>query len=624
MKRREFLGLAAGGSAGLVLGCNPTAAQRPARTGTPEAPTSDPTTAETETPTLRLADLGPALADRVPRSLARSTDAELDVRLELISGTLPDDWSGHGFLVHPVPFRDGSPVFLGEGKVVRLDFRPDGVDLRSRVLRTPDHYADLATLGQGAGFENLGLARSSMQLGFRAFPNTALVALGDRVLVTSDAGRPWEIDPDTLDIVTPVGWTNEWRDILPAFLGLFVEWPFPMLMSTAHPGVDHETHELFTINYGIPLVGDDTFTDLVRWDGQRSLDRWRVVDHADGTPVVIRQSAHQMVITRGHVILMDTSFVVEVSLGDAPEALLQSPDTVLYVIRRGDLDPTARDVRARRVVLPRECVHFLADFDDADGIVLHLAHNCGADPSEWLRQGDTLASGGMVDPELVGLPCAPTDLGAWGRYVLDPSTSEVIAAEVRYDDRLWGGPALLAMRGPTSPERVGATWWCNAGLAPELRLARIEALYADHPYREVALADLPGARASITRIDAATGEVGDHFEMPAGRVCLSPIFVPRAGSTDDDDGYLVVTVISDAGDELWVFDAANLAQGPLARLGHARLDLPFTLHTLWVPTVTPRRAGYRVDVREDLEPAVRRLSPELRRMFEEEVYPHFA
>jgi carotenoid cleavage dioxygenase-like enzyme len=619
MERRTFLGLAAGG-AGWAFGCAP---QEPR--GRAAVPAPDPTDAPPlTTPPPGLADLGPALADRVPRSLARSTDAELDVRLEVISGALPDDWFGHGFLVHPVPFRDGSPVFLGEGKLVRLDFGPDGVDLRSRVLRPPDHYADVATRGRAAGFGNVGLARTSPQLGFRSFPNTAVVAVGDRLLVTSDAGRPWEVDPASLALVTPVGWTDEWRDILPPFLDWFVKWPFPMHMTTAHPGVDHETRELFTVNYGIPLWGDDTFTDLVRWDGQGALVRWRVVDLVDGAPVVIRQSVHQLAVTRGHVILVDTAFLVEVSLDPAPPAELQSPDTVLYVIRRADLDPSAREIPARRVVLPRECVHFLADFDDADGLVLHLAHTSGADASEWLRAGDRLAGGGPVDPDLLGLPCAPTDLGAWGRYVLDPATGAVRTAEVRYDDRLWGGPALVALRGPASPERVGATYWCNAGLSPELRLARIEALYADHPYREVPLAQLPSARASITRIDAQSGEVTDTFELPAGRVCLSPVFVPRAGSTADDDGYVVAAVISDAGDELWVFDAADLAQGPLARLGHPDLDLPFTLHTAWVPTVAPRRGGYRVDVREDLAPAVRRLSPELRQVFEDEVYPHFA
>jgi hypothetical protein len=33
----------------------------------------------------------------------------------------------------------------------------------------------------------------------------------DRLLVTYDAGRPYEIDTETLEIVTPVGANKEWQ-----------------------------------------------------------------------------------------------------------------------------------------------------------------------------------------------------------------------------------------------------------------------------------------------------------------------------------------------------------------------------------------------------------------------------
>jgi carotenoid cleavage dioxygenase-like enzyme len=572
---------------------------------------------------VELADTGPELEDRVPRSLATSDATELDVRLDLISGTLPTDWSGHGFITHPVPFTDGTPVFMGDGKILRLDFGPDGVDLKSRIARTPCHYVDVATLTHKDGFENNGMARMSMTLGFRNFPNTAVVALDDRLLLTSDAGRPWEIDPETLELVTPMGRNDEWTGILPSFLGIFVDWVFELHMTTAHPAVDHETQELFTVNYGIPIVGD-TFTNLVRWRGHGNLDTWEVVDLNTGAPVQIAQSVHQLAITRDHIILMDTAFLVEVAVfGDDPDAIAQHPDSLIYIIRRSDLG-SGPVVPARRVVMPRESVHFMADFDDRDGIVLHVAHSCAADPSEWLRADDVLADGSPVDPDLVGLPCAPTDLGAWGRYVLDRDTGTLIASELRYDERWWGGPALVAMRGPELRDRYHSLFWANAGISRELRLQRIERLYADYPYREVALSELPEEPSSLVHIHADTGEVADHYPFPAGRVCLSPVFVPRDGSTDDDDGYLVCTVISDAGDELWVFDAANLGQGPLARLGHPDLNLPFTLHTLWVPSVAPRTATYAVDIRADYAASVRKLPTDLQQVFEDDVYPHFS
>ena len=103
------------------------------------------------------------------------------------------------------------------------------------------------------------------------------------------------------------------------------------------------------------------------------------------------------------------------------------------------------------------------------------------------------------------------------------------------------------------------------------------------------------------------------------------------GSASDTDGYIVVVVLSDddstegsSGDELWVFDAANLSQGPLTRLGHPDLDLPFTLHSCWMESIAPRTATYQIRLQDDIGDAVIRQSEEIREMFFGEVFPHFA
>jgi len=106
--------------------------------------------------------------------------------------------------------------------------------------------------------------------------------------------------------------------------------------------------------------------------------------------------------------------------------------------------------------------------------------------------------------------------------------------------------------------------------------------------------------------------------------------VPRMGSQSDTDGYIITWVCSDdettegsSGDELWIFDAADLNQGPIARLGHPDLNIPFTLHTAWMPRVERRTANYSVPIRDDIGEAVNRQSNSIRAMFENEVYPHF-
>ncbi len=574
-------------------------------------------------------DLGPQLAARVPRSLTRSDRAELDVALNLLAGELPTDWHGFGHWVHAIPYGDGVPVFVGDGKVVRVAFEPGRATLRSRIVKTPCHVYDHATLGLPHGFVNNGFARMSMQVGFRNFGNTCLVALDDRLLVTSDAGRPWELDPDRLDVVTAVGWNSEWTGILPSFLETFVDWVFPLHMTTAHPAIDPHTRELFTVNYGLALLGSATAdTHLLTWDGVGALRRWKLLDR-DGRDLSITQSVHQMVVTRNYVVLMDTAFVVEVAFGGrTPDTVPQSPDTALHIIARADLDPSSRTVRVFTVVLPRESVHFAADYDDDDGIALLIAHNVGADPSEMARDGDVDPFGRPIDPALFGLPASATDVGVVARYRIDPTTGRIVDSRITSHQALWGGPALVAQAEP-APDKLGAMFWSSAGVDEELQLARIVDLYADHPHREVALADVPARTpAVLSHIDGQTAEVVDSFAFPAGRWGVSPVYVPRTDAVNDVDGYVVITVISDdadtdgsSGDELWVFDAADLAAGPVARLGHPDLSLPFTLHTLWMPRAEPRSASYRVDVAADHD--LGRASQAVKDVFETTVFPTF-
>ena len=574
-------------------------------------------------------DLGPALTARVPRSLTTADRAELDVSLNLLAGELPDDWHGHAHIVHAVPYTDGTSVFVGDGKLVRLSFEGDEVTLRSRIARTPCHVYDEATLGLPHGFVNDGFARMSLKVGFRNFANTAVVALDDRLLLTSDAGRPYELDPDSLEVATAVGRNDEWSGILPDFLGNFVNWVFPLHMTTAHPAVDPHTRELYTVNYGLALLGSSQpDTHVMRWDGAGDLEGWKVLT-ADGKTLSITQSVHQMVVTRRYVVLMDTAFVVEVAFGGrTPDTVPQSPDTALHVIARADLVAGAATVTAHTVVLPRESVHFAADYDDDDGIALLVAHSVGADPSEMARAGDVDPAGDPIDPALHGLPASATDIGTVGRYVIDPATGRIDHSEVHAHAALWGGPALVAQADPV-PDKLGAMFWSSAGVDRELQLRRIIDLYADHPHREVALDEVPDrVPAAITHIDGQTGRVVDHWSFPDGRWGVSPCFVPRRNPVNDVDGYIVVTVISDAdataessGDELWVFDAADLAAGPVARMGHEDLSMPFTLHTLWTPRAEPRTDAYRVDVEADHD--LSGASQVVKEVFEASVFPPF-
>jgi carotenoid cleavage dioxygenase-like enzyme len=354
-----------------------------------------------------------------PRSMMRASASELtDEQLEVVEGEIPADLQGHLFLIAPVgsvssdglPNPDDSHVWNGNGLIHRFDLNQDSgtIRLTTRLARTPCFWADLATrpgsATAGLGFSDWGMSRFSVHLGMRNQLNTAFVPMRfgpaepTRLLLTFDGGRPYEIDPKTLQVVTPVGGNEEWRP------GAELPLPFPPVLSTAHPVFDPATATLFTVNYGrstgnfldtIPLVDRldrlagalaqvlqplatlmgvllapvrsllrrrlkvADFVHLMAWDGRGPLRRWSLVDEK-GQPLRIDQTMHQIGLSRDYLVLADTSlkFGLEQLLSrpfrrcPALNRLLrrlltrpQKPDTTLYVVRRADLNSSAAIAR---------------------------------------------------------------------------------------------------------------------------------------------------------------------------------------------------------------------------------------------------------------------------------------
>jgi carotenoid cleavage dioxygenase-like enzyme len=653
VSRRGFLRQAGLGAAGLALGCSKDSRSR---RGHSTAATSAPVTSGGSVASGQaLADTGvrggATLVSRTPTSLMVSGGLELDVDLEILSGTLPTDLSGHVFVNSARPAGTGTFVFNGDGLIHRIDFGQSRPRLVTRFVKSPCYYADQATKGTGDGFQDNGLARISRSLGARNQGNTAFLPLGpDRLLATYDAGRPWELDPVTLDVATPVGRHSEWRTAMdiPAAMQRFVMGNvFPLVMASAHPVWDSHTQEFFGINFGgnqgLRVLGvtffAPVFTDLLRWDGSGALERWTLV-HSSGQPIKIENSVHQLQVTEDYILVMDCAFNSEPEKLFDPSAFSpQLSDARIYLIRRADLAQTASggQVEARRVTIPRESAHFFADYANPGGkITVHLQHNCASDASEWLQPSDVeFGSGTRVRQELVGLFAGATDLGVLGRYVIDgPSATYLSAQSVTYSDADWTWTLGLATHPGvwSTLAQHEQIYVPGGGFQADTLIDRVAQGYAGYPHRTVPMNQLPlatGRPASLARFDVRQGKVADGWLFPPGRMACSPQFVPRSGG-GATNGYLVVVVLSDdtswqgsSGDEFWIFDAADLAQGPLCRLAHPQLRMPFTMHTAYMPEIRSRAASYKIDVTSDHQAEVDKLSPALQDMFRTQVYPNF-
>jgi len=610
--------------------------------------------------------MGEPLAPHLPSTiLTTRREGCSDVALPVVEGTLPDALHGHLFVVAPAstvawggrPQPEQPPLLNGDGMLCRVDFHAGAAKATCRLARSPCQIADELTHDAPfplslLQFLDAGIARLSPLLGARDFLNTGWVSICEpgeapRLLVTYDAGRPFEIDPATLEVVGPMGAAKEWAP------ETFDHAPFPMILSAGHPFYDPATRALFTINYGRSLssmggaashalhtLGADfwksqggmpaSFTDLVRWDGHGALEHWRLKD-TQGNDIQIAQSVHQVAVTRNYIVLFDTAFRVgfeqwfndpvpsSPTVEELIRALLarpQLPYTNLYLIPRAALgtgstdpaNPTPLTVATANV--PLESGHLLADYDDTnDRVTVHLSHCTATDLAEWVRPYDRNHYDGTPPTELIEgmLATGAMDVNRLGRYVIDGKTGAVLDSATVYDDRFTWTIALYAAREVpavvAAPEKIEHLFWCSAGFFPELLTKFVYQLYENYPHRVTPLSEFPqlgkeGRPSCLFRVDTVGMTIADVHAAPAGVIIDSPQFVARG--VGPLDGWIVATAFTPARLEFWIYDAAKLAQGPICKLDGSSLPFGFSLHTAWLPEVTARTAAYRVDLATDL------------------------
>lgn len=292
---------------------------------------------------------------QIPNSVVKASREEINEielaifkqennKLSLVEN-LPDDLSGYVFIAAPLPYGDGSFVLNGDGMIYRLELTGGKAKLKTKIAKTPCYYADLAIQNQPNNypsnfkFRNGGPSRISKILGSRNQLNTAFLKTSEQLFVTFDAARPYEIDPSSLEILEPIGNTENWQEIFP-LSNIFGTYSNP-----AHPVSDLKglKEELFTINYSTGYKGKfrkpigkifkwiknkvnegnpinkiiDSiqlgYTNLICYDLKtKDFDSWEMI-LPDGETVSPDQTIHQMAITEDYIIFMDIAFRVEFS-----------------------------------------------------------------------------------------------------------------------------------------------------------------------------------------------------------------------------------------------------------------------------------------------------------------------
>ena len=660
----------------------------------------------------------------LPATLLQSNRDELDIKLNIIQSgeqEFPQDLQGHVFIVAPVgtqesgglPYANGDSFMSGDGMVYRLDFnQPGEVSLKTRIAKTPDYYADLATAADEKyakyQFNNHGMLRFSSALGSRNPLSVAFLPVkfandeAERLLITYDGGRQYELDTESLEVVTPVGSNKEWKS------EVNVDFPFPTVLSTAHPTFDARQGEMFTINYGrsienfmnLPHISIldkfwnklhdhfphahhreqllEDFLYLIRWDGEQPLERWKLV-LADGSDVRIKQSIHQIGLSKDYIVIIDTFFTtgLEQTINNPlPEwenlsekireqaNLAPTPETYVYIVPRAALEKGQRpalgepevEVVVTQAKLPSELTHFLVDYDNPqDKVTIHAVHASSWYASEWIRNYDhsVYAKDRHIASHLHGMLPSVMDVSRLGRYTVNGKTGELVEQKKIPDTfdpnikscRLTWGITLYAYqdRLPAVNQPAMSTgiidnvYWTSVGLWGDLLTDFVHDYYENlnrkEPFHqplvqpdEVIDLGKTGMPSSLFRVETESMAIADSYEFPPGFIGISPQFIPRKDSTSSTDGYIVCTVHCGESEtephQLWIFEADKLHEGAKWKLTHPDLTFGFTLHTAWLSQVTSRQAEYNISVEEDYQELVAD-KPKLKELFEQKIYPHF-
>ncbi len=424
---------------------------------------------------------------------------------------------------------------------------------------------------------------------------------------------------------------------------------------------------------------------LVNWKGGK-MNSWTVVNAGDGTNIVISQTMHQMDLTEDYILLSDSTlkFAMDMLMSlpfghnDRLNGILRRitthtirPTTPCYIIRRTDLTEDATEVQAVRFELPHETIHFALDYRNPENrITLHAGHNSAICGGEWVRPFDRLA----VDPQrapssgYIGMmSTAVMDISRVGRHVIAGATGELLESQVVHhkgfaDDQLaelsgphtWG-VGLSTFRGQYAidekPDRIRHIYQQFEGLDAKALTQFIYQLYKGYnerhgliPAEKILEYHRHGIPGCLCRIDTGTLQLADYYPAQTHERLQSLQFIPRRHNTptkitDRDeqmDGYIAALfMVADPDDtasgysrQLFLFDAADLATGPVCKLSHDKLAWSLTIHSIFCDDIAPPSLDYQIDIPEDYDWVIDRFVDEgkrekMRDFMEREVYPHY-
>jgi carotenoid cleavage dioxygenase-like enzyme len=538
----------------------------------------------------------------------------------VVEGAWPEHLSGYVFVVGPYHRPRDRHLFAGEGVILKWELQPQGgkIKFQSQKLQTWDSFWRFV---RSRLFSRAFFPARLNVFGVAEIANTAVVNLNGRLILTADAGRYWEVDPNTLKTMTPIGYFDEHIISIPLSF-------FPLLANTAHPFVDPESKQLITCELKFKPRRGSIFTDMISnpyiavWDTQASknlnqadIKHWKLAGtELDGTP-------HTTIVTEELILIPDMPFQMGVTmiLGLNIPPRKAYPKTQIYLVRRQDLKEDQNTVTCRLLTFDGDSYHFLCNYRHINETVCCVAiQQATMSLTAAIQPGDVRHfTGESYGEEYYGIPWMfGFDPGVLRKIVI--KDSQLLQEEV-FIHPGWFNTMLYAadIRELHTPAGYSAIYQVYAGYYPDLICRRHYLNCRNDENRilndqQLPSGNVPSVLAKIPldcnwqdltakinleqeqnpelpRTDLGK-DLLDFYVYPEGYILDSIQFIPQ------DQGYLFTTVITPTASEVWLFAADCLHQGAIAKLSLGEnINLGFTLHSEYFATIQPRTSNYNVN-----------------------------
>ena len=453
---------------------------------------------------------------------------ECNARDLVVEGEIPADLCGT--LYRNGPNQRYNPrgeyhLFAGDGMVHAFHIKDGKVDYNNRWVRTAkwniEDREGRAVVNAMNPFDCEPEYSDFVLVDKEGLANTAVVWHGDRLLTMEEGHPPYEIDPVSLDSIGT--WT--YRGKLHSAM-------------TAHPKIDPQTGEMVFFAYmATGPFSEDVVVHKVNPQG--------ILTESVFIPTPFSSMVHDFVITKNYImipIMPITGSLERAMEGGPPFAWEPDKGVHLGILPRHG--GTAEDIRWLDMDV---CFafHFMNGFDK-DGVITIDACQFEQAPLFPTPDGE---STGKAHPHL-------------SRWTIDMNDPDARAQFERIDEFESEFPQC-------DPRYVGQEYRHGWYTSPDGQLS--STLTENENFYNV-----------VGHYDHLTGAV-DRYSC--GQAMTSEaLFVPASENAAEGEGYLlsVVTSFATRTSSLYIFNALNLADGPLAKV-HLSHCVPAGFHGAWRP-----------------------------------------